>query len=147
MAAKASKPFTYTSYDAAGRLVTRSLSKADLSKAIEAVLRPERERKAFFESPDFNTLIDQFRAATRRGPVDQEDVVYAHRRFSFTADHFRQAFESVMDHAPGETRCDTVGGGFTRLTKTYRGLDFSALIGQGSAYSIMRSSSPEMKPA
>lgn len=148
MVSKTPKSFTYTGQDRHGRLVTRRLSGANLAAAVEAaVLGPARECEAFFESPAFETLMGQFRSATRRGVVEQEAVVYAHRSFPFTADDFRRAFESVMAHAPGAPRQETTPSDFTRLTKTYRGLDFSVLIGQGSTYSIARSSHSEVKPA
>lgn len=111
--------------------------------AEKVLFGPLRAKRAFFESPEFETLMEKFHVAVKGGVIDQEDLKYCKTPGPFTADEFQKAFEAVMECAPGAEREErTETGNFPVLTKTYRGLDFKVLLGQGSTYFISETAAP-----
>ena len=116
-----------------------SLTAEQRAAIAEKIFAPAREKKALFEAPTFKTLMQTFKdIVAREEVIDQETVKYAKDgRYPFTAEEFRMAFEAVMDHAPGEELFSrTEDGDFPILTKSYEGMEFSVLLGQGSTYYI-----------
>lgn len=125
--------------DGQGRIVPVKITE-DVARAVfeKVVAGPDRARRSFFESAPFNRLMDLFRAEVeKRGVIDQESVIYDRSgAYPFTADEFRHAFESVTTCVTNER--EDLSGPFPVYVTAYKGLEFSVMIGQGSAYFIKK---------
>jgi hypothetical protein len=73
----------------------------------------------------------------KRGGLDQASIEYAKPgQYPFTATEFKHAFESVAQYAPGQV--EDRSGLSPALKTEYRGLVFTVLLGQGSAYFVTK---------
>lgn len=125
--------------DGRGKIVDVPITE-DVARSVfeRVVAGPDRARRAFFESEPFDRLIDLFRAEVeRRGAIDLDQVVYDRSgAYPFTADEFRQAFESVTTCVSDEH--EDRSGLFPVYVTAYKGLEFAVMIGQGSAYIVRK---------
>lgn len=113
--------------------------------AYKMFIEAKREKRAFFESPEFGRLIRQFQAAAENEVLNLEAVRNEKAgSYPFSAGEFKKAFEAVMECAPGERDKAVLSNGFISDAQTYEGMVFRALTGPGSLYFIEKA---EAKPA